>query len=95
MCTREQKNDVKEAIDLISERFESPRLTSNLEKSDGLVHCSVENAAVLCKNHRESPNGMPAADMNSTAPVLCWLSCACAYDSRVCTLTHRYTNTHL
>jgi len=23
-------------------------------KSDELVHCSVENAAVLCKNHRES-----------------------------------------
>ena len=23
-------------------------------KSDGLVHCSVENAAVLCENHRES-----------------------------------------
>ena len=29
--------------------FESPRVTSNLEKSDGLVHCSVKNAAVLCK----------------------------------------------
>jgi len=28
-----------------SEWFKSP---SNLEKSDGLVHCSVENAAVLC-----------------------------------------------
>jgi len=24
-------------------------VTSNLEKSDGLVHCSVKNAAVLCK----------------------------------------------
>jgi len=24
-----------------------------LEKSDGLVHCSVENATVLGKNHRE------------------------------------------
>ena len=23
------------------------------KKSDGLVHCSVKNAAVLCKNHRE------------------------------------------
>jgi len=34
-------------------RFESPRVTSNLERSDGLVHCSVKNAAVLCKNHRE------------------------------------------
>jgi len=31
----------------------SPRVTSNLEKSDGLVHCSVKNAAVLCENHRE------------------------------------------
>ena len=24
-----------------------------MEKSDGLVHCSVKNAAVLCENHRE------------------------------------------
>ena len=23
------------------------------EKSDGLVHCSVKNAAVLCENNRE------------------------------------------
>ena len=30
-----------------------PRVTSNLEKSDGLVHCSVKNAAVLCENHCE------------------------------------------
>jgi len=30
----------------------SPRVTSNLEKRDGLVHCSVKNA-VLCENHRE------------------------------------------
>ena len=30
-----------------------PRVTSNLEKSNGLVHCSVKNAAVLCKNRRE------------------------------------------
>jgi len=29
-------------------------VTSNLEKSDGLVHCPVKNAAVLCENHRES-----------------------------------------
>jgi len=28
-------------------------VTSKLEKSDGLVHCSLKNAAVLCKNHRE------------------------------------------
>jgi len=28
-------------------------VTSNLEKSDGLVHCSVKNAAVLCEKHRE------------------------------------------
>ena len=28
-------------------------MTSNLEKSDGLVHCSVKNAVVLCENHRE------------------------------------------
>ena len=30
-----------------------PRVTSNLEKSDGLVHCSLGNAAVLCENHHE------------------------------------------
>ena len=29
-------------------------MTSNLEEINGLVHCSVENAAVLCENHRES-----------------------------------------
>ena len=28
-------------------------MTSNLEKSDGLVHCSIQNAAVLCENHHE------------------------------------------
>ena len=28
-------------------------MTSNLEKSNGLVHCSVKNAAVLCENHRQ------------------------------------------
>ena len=31
----------------------SPHVTSNLEKSNGLVHYSVKNAAVLCENHRE------------------------------------------
>ena len=31
----------------------SPRVTSNLEKSDGLVHCSMKNAAVLCENPEE------------------------------------------
>ena len=30
-----------------------PHVTSNLEKSERLVHCSVKNAAVLCENHRE------------------------------------------
>jgi len=29
-------------------------VTSNLEKSDGLAHCSVKNAAVLHENHCES-----------------------------------------
>jgi len=29
-----------------------PRDTSNQEKSDGLVHCSVKNAAVLCENQK-------------------------------------------
>ena len=28
-------------------------MTSNAGTSDGLVHCSVKNAAVLCENHRE------------------------------------------
>jgi len=28
-------------------------VASNLEKSDGLVHYSVKNVAVLCENHRE------------------------------------------
>jgi len=28
-------------------------VTSKVEKSDGLVHYSVKNAAVLCENHRE------------------------------------------
>ena len=28
-------------------------MTSNLEESDGLVHCSVKNAAVLCENPEE------------------------------------------
>ena len=52
-CVHVKKNGVvKEAI-IFSEQFESPRVTSILEKSDGLVHCSVKNAAVLCKNHRE------------------------------------------
>ena len=36
-----------------SSSVESPRVTSNLEESDGLVHCSVKNAAVLCENHCE------------------------------------------
>jgi len=31
----------------------SPRMTSNLEKSDGLVHCSMKNAAVLWENQEE------------------------------------------
>jgi len=31
----------------------NPRVTSNLVKSDGLVHFSVKNAGVLCENHRE------------------------------------------
>jgi len=29
-------------------------MISNVSKSDGLVHCSVKNAAVLCENQRES-----------------------------------------
>ena len=53
MRTREEKNGViKEAIVLqwavrIASRAFKPG------KSDGLVHCSVKNAAVLCKDHRE------------------------------------------
>ena len=38
MRTREENGVVK----FFSERFESPRVTSTLEKSDGLVHCSVK-----------------------------------------------------
>ena len=49
-CVHGKKNGV---VKFFSERFESPRVTSNLEKSDGLVHCSVKNAAVLCENHRK------------------------------------------
>jgi len=30
-----------------------PRDTSNPEKSDELVHCSVKNAAVLCENQKD------------------------------------------
>jgi len=45
----EKEGIVKEAIG----RFESPGVTSNLEKSDGLAHYSVKNAAVLCENHCE------------------------------------------
>ena len=37
-----------------SELFELPCESLNLLKGDRLVHCSVENVAVLCKNHHES-----------------------------------------
>ena len=53
MCTLEDKMASQRKPYFFSERFESPRETSNLEKSDGLVHCSVENAVVLCENYRE------------------------------------------
>ena len=43
-----------EKFKLSCEKFKLSCETSELEKSDGLVHCSVENAAVLCENHRES-----------------------------------------
>jgi len=53
MRTREENGVVMEAIVLLW--FESPRVTSNLEKKRwaALVHYSVKNAAVLCENHRE------------------------------------------
>ena len=41
-----------------------PRVTSNLEKSDGLVHCSLGNAAVLCENHRERIMQFELAHLN-------------------------------
>jgi len=53
MWTREEKNGIAKGAIVLGEQFEPPRETSNLEKSNGLVHCSVEIAAVLCKNHHE------------------------------------------
>ena len=47
-----KKGVVKEAI-VLQWAVQSPRVTSNLEKSNGLVHCSVKNAAVLCEYHCE------------------------------------------
>jgi len=32
-------------------------VTSNLEKSDEVVHCSVKDAAVLCENEEEKHFG--------------------------------------
>ena len=53
MHTREEKMVSQRKPQLFSEQFKLSCETSELEKSDGLVHCSVENAAVLCENHRE------------------------------------------
>jgi len=36
-------------VDAFSEQFESPCWTSNLEKSNGLVHFLVKNAALCVK----------------------------------------------
>ena len=33
--------------------FKATHETTKLQNSDGLVHCSVKNAAVLCENHCE------------------------------------------
>jgi len=44
-CVHTKKNSVVKP-QFFSEQFESPRATSNLEKSNGLVHCLVKNAAV-------------------------------------------------
>ena len=49
MRTREEKMASQRKPYFFSERFESPRETSNLAKSNGLVHCSVKNAAVCAK----------------------------------------------
>jgi len=54
MRTREEKWRRKGSHSSSVSGSKSPRVTSNLEKSDGLVHCSVKYAAVLCENHRES-----------------------------------------
>ena len=52
-CVHVKKNGVvKEAIVL---QWAVPIPSCNFKpgKSDGLVHCSVKNGAVLCENHRE------------------------------------------
>ena len=53
MHTREEKNCITKDM-FFSELFELPCESLNLLKGDRLVHCSVENVAVLCKNHHES-----------------------------------------
>ena len=53
MRTREEKNGVvKEAI-VLQWAIRIASFDFKPGKSDGLVHCSVKNAAALCKNHRE------------------------------------------
>ena len=48
-----KKNGVaKEAI-VLQRAVQTASWDFKSVKSDGLVHCSVENAAVLCENHRE------------------------------------------
>lgn len=44
---------VKKTVSLVSSLNRLVRLKS-CKKSDELVHCSTQNAAALCQNHRES-----------------------------------------
>jgi len=54
MHTSEEKNGVvKEAI-VLQWAVRIAWCDFKPRKSDGLVHCSVKNAAVLCENHRET-----------------------------------------
>ena len=51
MRTSEENGIANEGIQFFSDRFEPPRETLKSGKSKWLVHCSVQNAAVLHKNH--------------------------------------------
>ena len=49
-----------------------PRETSKLSKSDGVVHCSVENAAVLCKHHSEGVSELACLKEEEAAEDQVW-----------------------
>ena len=52
MCTSEENGVANEAI-VVQWLVQTTSWDFKVVKSDGLVHCSVKNAAVLCKNYRE------------------------------------------